>query len=125
MHRRRLKIDWVSLDNDMLEIRTRGLASRRLASPGKGAQMTIETLAYVIPIVLLIGLALNTYWRRKNTVPMVGPAGSAGPGSAGASAGSRSSVRPKPCRRSSARSRYATSARTREGSRESVRVQIS
>jgi hypothetical protein len=65
-------IDWSSLDNDMLGIRTRGLASRRLEQPEKSTQVTIESLAYVVPIVFLVVLGLNLRWRRKNAAPMFG-----------------------------------------------------
>ena len=52
-------IDWVSLDNDMMEIRSRGLVSRRLATVDKSTEMTIEVINYVVPVVALVGLGLG------------------------------------------------------------------
>lgn len=63
-------IDWVALDNDMIGIRSRGLASRRIERVEKGAEITIETANYLIPAVVLIALGLYRQWRRRNTVPM-------------------------------------------------------
>ena len=63
-------IDWVSLDNDMMEIRSRGLVSRRLAAVDKSTEMTIEVINYVVPVVALVGLGLGLHYRRRNTVPL-------------------------------------------------------
>jgi len=62
-------IDWVSLDSDMLQIRSRGLASRRLERTSKGAEIAIESASYAIPALLLLVLGLNMRWRRRHAAP--------------------------------------------------------
>jgi ABC-2 type transport system permease protein len=63
-------IDWASLDNDMLDIRARGLVSRRLNRLGPGSQATIEITSWVVPIGLLALLGSYLYWKRRNAVPL-------------------------------------------------------
>jgi len=66
-------IDWVSLDNDMMEIRSRGVISRRLATVDKGSEITIETANYAFPAMLLLGLGLGFQYRRRRTLPLFDP----------------------------------------------------
>jgi ABC-2 type transport system permease protein len=63
-------IDWAGLDNDMLGIRARGLVSRRLERVGKGEEVFIETVNYVVPAVLLAALGVYLRWRRRQTLPL-------------------------------------------------------
>lgn len=76
-------IDWAGLDNDMLGIRARGLVSRRLERVGKGEEVFIETVNYVVPAFLLAALGVYLHWRRRHTPPLAStpggglPAGSA------------------------------------------------
>ena len=63
-------IDWVALDNDMLGIRARGMASRRLERIGKGPEIAIEVLNYVVPIVILFALGAYLHWKRRQTPPL-------------------------------------------------------
>jgi ABC-2 type transport system permease protein len=60
-------IDWAGLDNDMLGIRSRGMVSRRLERVGKGQEVFIETVNYVVPVVLLVALGSFLRWRRHQT----------------------------------------------------------
>jgi ABC-type uncharacterized transport system involved in gliding motility auxiliary subunit len=75
-------IDWITLDNDMLEIRSRGLVSRRLERTGKGTEIAVESLSYAVPALLLAGLGLQVRWRRRHTAPLVGRAGGQAPSAA-------------------------------------------
>jgi ABC-2 type transport system permease protein len=58
-------IDWVSLDNEMLEIRSAGVRSRRLEPTDRRAEITLEAASYVIPLTLLILLGLLRQRRRR------------------------------------------------------------
>ena len=58
-------IDWANLDNDMLGIRARGMASRRLERIGRGRELFIESVNYALPVVLLAALASLLHWRRR------------------------------------------------------------
>ena len=58
-------IDWAGLDNDMLEIRARGMVSRRLRRVEKGQEIFIETVNYVVPVLLLGALGAYLHWRRR------------------------------------------------------------
>jgi ABC-2 type transport system permease protein len=64
-------LDWSSLDNDMLSIRSRGLVSRRLERTEKAQQVTIETINYLIPIGILVVLGVQFYFKRRNATPMI------------------------------------------------------
>jgi ABC-2 type transport system permease protein len=63
-------IDWATQDNDMIAIRSRGVANRRLARTEKPQQVSIEVVNYLIPAALLLALAAWRYWSRRNAVPM-------------------------------------------------------
>jgi ABC-2 type transport system permease protein len=58
-------IDWANLDNDMLGIRARGMASRRLERIGEGRELFIESVNYALPVVLLGALGSFLHWRRR------------------------------------------------------------
>ena len=64
-------IDWISLDNEMIGIRARGLVSRRLERIEKSAEITVEAISYLIPVVLLSLLGFYLQWKRRSagTVP--------------------------------------------------------
>jgi ABC-2 type transport system permease protein len=68
-------IDWVSLDNDMLDIRSRGLVSRRLRRLDAGQEMMIEWLNYAAPLVMLVALGSWFRWRRRQTPPLTATEG--------------------------------------------------
>jgi len=63
-------IDWTGLDNDMLGIRARGLASRRLERLGKGEEMFVEAVNYALPVLFLGVLGIYLHLRRRRTVPL-------------------------------------------------------
>ncbi len=65
-------IDWTNLDNDMIGIRSRGAALRRLA-PRESGKGVIEALNYAVPALLLMGLATLRWSRRRNVRPVVDP----------------------------------------------------
>jgi ABC-2 type transport system permease protein len=76
-------IDWAGLDNDMLGIRARGLVSRRLERVGKGEEVFIETVNYVVPVFLLAALGVYLHWRRRHAPPLtLSPGGDLPAGSA-------------------------------------------
>ena len=66
-------IDWTHLDNDMLGIRSRGAAKRRIEGVERGTEVMIEVVSYVIPVTLLLALAAFSIVRRRGAVPVVGP----------------------------------------------------
>ncbi len=61
-------IDWVSLDNEMLEIRSTGVRSRRLEPTQRRAEITLEAASYVFPLILLILLGVFLRRRRARAV---------------------------------------------------------
>jgi ABC-2 type transport system permease protein len=63
-------IDWATLDNEMIGIRSRGLVSRRLEPVDKGTEIVIESVNYLIPTVILLVVAVMLYWKRRNEPPM-------------------------------------------------------
>jgi hypothetical protein len=63
-------IDWTTLDNDMLEIRSRGVVSRRLARLDPGREIVVETACYLVPVVVLMLLGGLRWWRRRNAAPL-------------------------------------------------------
>jgi len=64
-------IDWVGLDNDMLDIRARGWVSRRFERTGRGVEIGVETWSYVVPLVGLLLLGGYRQWRRRTTASLV------------------------------------------------------
>jgi ABC-2 type transport system permease protein len=60
-------IDWVSLDNDMLRIRSRGMVSRRLERVGEGTQVAVEAFNYAAPVLILFVVGAWLHWRRRQT----------------------------------------------------------
>jgi ABC-2 type transport system permease protein len=65
-------IDWTSLDNDMIAIRSRGAGARRIDPVDTGKQVMIESLNYLLPVVFLLALGAWRLWRRRNTTPIIG-----------------------------------------------------
>jgi len=63
-------IDWTSLDNDMLDIRARGVASRRLERVDRRGEAFFETLNYGLPVLFLAVLGSALYWRRRHAAPV-------------------------------------------------------
>jgi ABC-2 type transport system permease protein len=66
-------IDWINLDSDLIGIRSRGAATRRLQRVETGTEALIETLNYAVPLGLLLALAGYQIWKRRSTLPLVGP----------------------------------------------------
>ncbi len=62
-------IDWIGLDNEMLEIRSRGLVSRRLTRLAPEREMIVEVANYVTPALILVVLGAFSRWRRRQAVP--------------------------------------------------------
>ena len=63
-------IDWMTLDNDMMEIRGGTTLSRKLRRTEKGTQLGIEAANYLIPAVLLLLLASLRVWRRRQVTSL-------------------------------------------------------
>jgi ABC-2 type transport system permease protein len=66
-------IDWTNLDNDLIGIRSRGTAARRLARVEHGTEVAIEAMNYIVPLLLLLALAGHRIWRRRTARPLVEP----------------------------------------------------
>jgi len=66
-------IDWVNLDNDMLEIRSRGVAVRRIERIERGTEVMIEVVSYAVPFIVLLALAGYSVARRRNVAPILQP----------------------------------------------------
>jgi ABC-2 type transport system permease protein len=64
-------IDWMTLDSDMIAIRSRGASGRRLAQTDRGTQVAVEALNYVVPALLLLAFAVYRFWRRGRIEPLV------------------------------------------------------
>ncbi len=60
-------IDWVGLDNDMLEIRSAGVRSRRLEPTQRRAEVALESASYIFPTLLLIAVGVLMRRRRAQT----------------------------------------------------------
>ena len=74
-------IDWTGLDNEMIGIRARGLASRHLDRVDRRTEVAVEVLNYTIPLVFVIVLGGYLHWRRKNAATILDPGGSGFTGS--------------------------------------------
>ena len=66
-------IDWMNLDNDLIAIRSRVSAARRIARLAKPAEITIEAANYLIPLVVLLGFGLVRFVGRRKVAPLVRP----------------------------------------------------
>ena len=64
-------IDWVSLDNELIAIRSRDVSGRRLRPVEKRMEITLEAVSYLLPLGSLIALAAALHYRRRNTVSML------------------------------------------------------
>lgn len=67
-------IDWATLDRDMIGIRSRGAASRRLVTVNRAEEVALELASYSIPVLVLLGIGAWRFWKRRNTPPL--PTGS-------------------------------------------------
>jgi len=65
-------VDWVSLDNEMLRIRTRGATTRRLARTDRPTQLALEWANYLAPVLLLTLLGSYLHWKRRRVLPVAG-----------------------------------------------------
>ena len=65
-------VDWVSLDNEMLGIRTRGAATRRLVRTERTTQRALEWANYLAPVLLLAALGFYLHWKRRRVLPVTG-----------------------------------------------------
>ena len=71
-------IDWVSLDNELIAIRSRGVTGSRLRAVGKRTEVTVEAVNYLVPLGALIALGAGLHYRRRNTVSVLAAAAGAG-----------------------------------------------
>jgi ABC-2 type transport system permease protein len=63
-------IDWTTQDSDMIAIRSRGISSRRLAKTDRTTEITIESINYMLPWMLIVVLAITRYTSRKRAKSM-------------------------------------------------------
>ncbi|MCP3981249.1 MAG: hypothetical protein GY716_18265 [bacterium] len=63
-------IDWTNMDGDMIGIRSRGLASRRIDAVERGEQFAIEFVNYAVPLIVVVALAVFLFVRRRNAQPL-------------------------------------------------------
>ena len=63
-------VDWVSLDNEMLGIRTRGAATRRLVRTERPTQLALEWTNYLVPVLLLAFLGIYLRVKRRRVSPV-------------------------------------------------------
>ena len=66
-------IDWSVLDSDLISIRAHGVSTPKIKRLEKGTEISIETVNYVAPTVLLLGLAGFLTIKRRKTRPIVEP----------------------------------------------------
>ena len=64
-------IDWMTLDNDLVAIRTRAAGTHTIKRLSKRAAISFETIVDVIPILALLGVGLARAWRRRHTLARV------------------------------------------------------
>jgi len=74
-------IDWTGLDNEMIGIRARGLASRHLERVDRRTEVALEVVNYAIPVILLMGLGGYLYWQRRHAAPILDGGGKTVPAS--------------------------------------------
>ena len=63
----------MNLDNDLIAIRTRSAQSHRIERLGKGTEVAMEAINYLVPVGALIALGLLRYSRRRRMSPIVRP----------------------------------------------------
>jgi hypothetical protein len=71
-------IDWATLDNDMIEIRSRAATVRRLPALEDRERASIELANYLAAVAMLAAVALWSVWRRKNAPPLIAGTNEAG-----------------------------------------------
>lgn len=76
-------IDWMNLDNDLITIRARGAGVRRLERIERPAQITFETVNYLIPLGLIVAFGAWHWMRRRRVTSLLGPAEAASGQAAG------------------------------------------
>ena len=64
-------LDWMNLDNDLIAIRTRSAAPRRIERLSKQTEVMLEAINYLVPIALLSALGLARAARRRRMTPIV------------------------------------------------------
>jgi ABC-2 type transport system permease protein len=63
-------IDWLTLDADMIQIRSSGAVARRLRQTERATEVTLETVNYLIPAALLLAFGILRFVRRRQTEPI-------------------------------------------------------
>ena len=63
-------VDWVSLDNEMLSIRTRGATTRRLVRTERPTQLALEWTNYLVPVLQLAFLGIYLRVKRRRVSPV-------------------------------------------------------
>ncbi|RMG45701.1 MAG: hypothetical protein D6718_06815 [Acidobacteria bacterium] len=64
-------VDWMNLDNDLLEIRARGTVDRRLARLDRKEEVMFEVVNYLVPVFALAALGGWRLLRRRSVRPLV------------------------------------------------------
>jgi ABC-2 type transport system permease protein len=64
-------IDWMNLDNDLIAIRARSAGASRIERVEKPAQLTLETLNYLIPLGAVLAFGMWKLVRRRRVTPIV------------------------------------------------------
>ena len=59
-------IDWANEDNDMLDIRARGVTPRRLDRLDPATEVSLEVFAYALPTLLLLLFGFARLWKRRH-----------------------------------------------------------
>ena len=65
-------IDWMTLDSDMIAIRSRGAVARRLAQTERPAQVMVEAVNYLGPAAALLLFGFMRFVRRRRIAPLTG-----------------------------------------------------
>ncbi|HEY2955249.1 MAG TPA: GldG family protein [Candidatus Eisenbacteria bacterium] len=64
-------LDWMNVDNDLISIRTRTTAARRIQRLSNRAEVLIEVTNYLVPLAALAAFGLARLWRRRSVTPVV------------------------------------------------------
>lgn len=67
-------IDWSTLDNDLVSIRSQGGRAPRLSRLEKPTEVALETVNYLVPAAFLVLLGMGRFVARRRTRPVTGPA---------------------------------------------------
>ena len=63
-------IDWSTLENDLIAIRSQGAGAARLPRLESAEEIGFETLNYLLPLAALVLLGVSSYLRRRGTRPI-------------------------------------------------------